>query len=337
MPLIKSGSKKAFQKNVKAEMEAHPGADHRAQNLAIAYSIKRKNRKKMADGGKVQSDMSGGQKRGPEGYPKYQEQAQNEKGVHTPVSGVTQFPGGKGTSEAGDMAKERYAGKPMKELVEHSKNLHKKKLHEMRSMKKPNLYAEGGDVEDQDEIEQNDHAHEDMVNAKHEIRPMPDESDHESDDYDKAMERRNSSRHSIADQDWSDRGRGQASEESHYEMKKPKIADGDPMQEHLYEEEDDLIDHDAPGTEIVDAIMRKRQKYASGGEVDLSRNADEDPNMEDQLSYEALKKENYSESEGLAQLNQPEDSNEHGHDMRDEDSFDMIEKMRRKIKSKRGF
>lgn len=42
MPLIHKGSKKAFEKNVKTEMEANPGDKHRAQNLAIAYSIKRK-------------------------------------------------------------------------------------------------------------------------------------------------------------------------------------------------------------------------------------------------------------------------------------------------------
>lgn len=47
-------------------------------------------------------------------------------------------------------------------------------------------------------------------------------------------------------------------------------------------------------------------------QADLSRNADEDANEEDQLSFNALRKENYSESEGLRQLDQPEDSNLHG-------------------------
>lgn len=54
MPLIKSASKKAFQKNVETEMKAHPGRS--SQNLAIAYAMKRKG-KKMADGG----DVSGAQ------------------------------------------------------------------------------------------------------------------------------------------------------------------------------------------------------------------------------------------------------------------------------------
>lgn len=55
MPLIHGKSSKAFQHNVKAEMEAHPGPSHRAQNLAIAYAIKRKAQHK-AHGGMVHKD-----------------------------------------------------------------------------------------------------------------------------------------------------------------------------------------------------------------------------------------------------------------------------------------
>ena len=58
MPLISSKSKKAFKENVETEMKAHP--DKRAQNLAIAYSVKRKAaKKKMAEGGKVNADDKG--------------------------------------------------------------------------------------------------------------------------------------------------------------------------------------------------------------------------------------------------------------------------------------
>lgn len=50
MPLVHGKSKKAFQHNVETEMNEHPG--NRAQNLAIAYAIKRKAQKhKMAMGG----------------------------------------------------------------------------------------------------------------------------------------------------------------------------------------------------------------------------------------------------------------------------------------------
>ena len=166
MPLMHKESQKAFKHNVKEEMEAHPSK--RAQNLAIAYAIKRKAEKEheahggemhmcsgggcehpshYAEGGKVQKDYSGGQKRGPEGYPKYQEQAQNERGVHTPVSGVTAFPHGKGTSQAGDYTKERYAGKPLFSGDKHpAKKEHERVLSEMKSMPKPKLMAEGGEA-----------------------------------------------------------------------------------------------------------------------------------------------------------------------------------------------
>lgn len=54
MPLIKSGSKKALKKNIEVEMEAHPAKKDRKQDLAIAFSVQRKNKaKKMAEGGSV--------------------------------------------------------------------------------------------------------------------------------------------------------------------------------------------------------------------------------------------------------------------------------------------
>lgn len=104
--------------------------------------------------GKVRPDMSGGQKRGPQGYPKYQEQAQNEKGIHTPVSGVTAFPKGKSQSEAGDMSSETYAGKPHRELRDHGKELHRKKLQEIKDFPAPKLkgLAEGGEIDHDEEM-----------------------------------------------------------------------------------------------------------------------------------------------------------------------------------------
>jgi len=94
------------------------------------------------------SDLDSGQRKGPQGYPKYQEQAQNQKGVHTPVSGVTGFPGGKGTSRAGSYTKEKYAGKPLFSGKDHPAiEEHKRVLKEMREDKgdRKNL-AEGGEV-----------------------------------------------------------------------------------------------------------------------------------------------------------------------------------------------
>lgn len=110
--------------------------------------------------------------------------------------------------------------------------------------------------------------------------------------------------------------------------------------------DDDIIEHAAS---LASAVMAKRRMMAEGGEIksassvdddsntdvsDLSRNADEDANMEDQLSFNALRKENYSESEGLAQLDSPSDSNEHGHDMDDDHDMSIVDAVRRKMKTK---
>jgi hypothetical protein len=55
MPLIHRKSDKAFKHNVETEMKDHP--ESRAQNLAIAYAIKRRaQRKKMAQGGVATPD-----------------------------------------------------------------------------------------------------------------------------------------------------------------------------------------------------------------------------------------------------------------------------------------
>lgn len=60
MPLIKSASKRALNKNIETEMTENPSPKDRAQNLAIAYSMQRRNKgakKKMAQGGGVAEDI----------------------------------------------------------------------------------------------------------------------------------------------------------------------------------------------------------------------------------------------------------------------------------------
>lgn len=73
-------------------------------------------------------------------------------------------------------------------------------------------------------------------------------------------------------------------------------------------------------------------------QVDLSRNADEDANEEDQMSFDALRKENYSESEGLAKMGSPKNSNLKGdkEESMSEDEHDEIGSIRRKMAKKRS-
>lgn len=140
--------------------------------------------------------------------------------------------------------------------------------------------------------------------------------------------------------------------------------------------DNDYYDDDGHSDSIAAAIMAKRQrmheaidsgardldeavKMAEGGEilsegrksrikshgsmdsddssqVDLSRNADEDANEEDQASFESLMKENYSESEGLDQLDQPEDSNLKGDSEEEEshDRHDRVSNIRSRMKKR---
>lgn len=116
----------------------------------------------------------------------------------------------------------------------------------------------------------------------------------------------------------------------------------EPIHESHPDSQEDEIMHAAS---IAAAIMAKRRMMAKGGEIlshgsmesddssqaDLSRNADEDANEEDQSSFNALRKENYNESEGLAQLDSPSDSNEDGRDI-DHDKRDMLSDIRAKMK-----
>lgn len=82
---------------------------------------------------------------------------------------------------------------------------------------------------------------------------------------------------------------------------------------------------------IAEHIMKKR-KMAEGGEVDLQDNADEHLNEEDQLSFEAARKKTYFDDSQLS--DQPEDSNEHGDELSDEDEHDMVDKILKKRRMK---
>lgn len=128
MPLIHGKSDRAFSQNVRTEMEA---GKPQKQSLAIAYRLKRKaEHQKMAEGGPV------------------------EGGVHADVSSK-EWGGGarRGTSLAGEhvrgatMAKEKGWDKAAASRTESAKNIHRENLNELRSAKKPNLYADGGIVD----------------------------------------------------------------------------------------------------------------------------------------------------------------------------------------------
>lgn len=117
------------------------------------------------------------------------------------------------------------------------------------------------------------------------------------------------------------------------------FAEGGRADANDYNEEE--IEHAAS---LAAAIMMKRKKMAMGGEAsmettdddqaNLSRNADEDMNLEDQASFDAMRKENYSESEGLEQMDSPMDSAQHGHEDEDVHDKSVVGQIRSKMKKK---
>lgn len=88
---------------------------------------------------------------------------------------------------------------------------------------------------------------------------------------------------------------------------------------------------------IAEAIMMKKKKMADGGEVDLELNAMErQPNEYEEQNLDAGMKELYSDD--LSDFPQPEDSNEHGDELSDEDMHDMsmIDQIRRRMKARQS-
>ena len=260
MPLIKSGSKKAFEKNVKTEMEANPSKKDRAQNLAIAYNVQRQNKKKkMAEGGVAISAPA--------------EHMVNEESM-TPeemkmLDGFRKHIKMGGTADNFSMEGRPDADRGNKEML-----------------------AEGGVA---------DFEHDKMVTI-----------DDEKDTADMKMLKGFKPGHE-------------------------KVLDAK-MEHHV--DEDDRTPEDmemlAEGGSIAEMIRakRKRKMMADGGEVDLKWNGKEHLNEEDDLSFDAGRKDRIM-GEDLDKIKQPMDSNEHADKLSDEDAHDMISKIRARMKMRK--
>lgn len=178
----------------------------------------------------------------------------------------------------------------------------------------------------------------------------------------KKMEHMNDNKHSLAGDDWDERDEA-ASIGSSPKEKYPASKDTGIRREDD-EDEKDLLSFARPGnpgaqpakkfddsraeavgeatpdedhdftSDMIESIMKKRKMMAEGGMVDVSENADEEYNHADQLGFNALRKENYSESEGLDDLDY--DSESKGDDSLPMDEHDMVEAVRKRLRSKRG-
>jgi len=230
--------------------------------------------------------------------------------------------------------------KPKKSGLDDAMHAHKAQggLIEATHEKRANAYAQGGTVEAPKER---------MINIDNEQAPMRNHGAHGQDldarsegmsGIDGSMDEREmgmAHRHKLSDGSEIDlRKEGltridDAMDSREMEMAHPPI--GSHMQPTANNEQ--RANAYAQGGSVSDQIMRRKKMYAEGGEVDLSENADEEPNHEDDLSFNALKKENYSETPGLDDLDYDTDRSV-GHDLPDEDenSGSIADRIRRKAK-----
>jgi hypothetical protein len=398
MPLIKSKSKKAFQKNMEAEMSA---GKPQKQSLAIAYSVKRKSKKaaggsvasgsrdmNMADGGAISAksekrpmpnDLHDDQvmeshNRSKKALiddqwsdnPTVKQSQSNNGRMVKPIKSPRMVGSDAFSVRSRDMhddeanmgnrlppesdlaqpvkrdderdAKKMGKGPDMAQQHDNGKSPYNKAIEDQYSqdiaqanMKKAQSYAEGGPV-----MEPEDHD-EQLMERRDESDLMDDESPSEDEGDDEARS-------------LNEEGPDRDGPES-VDLYMKRMAEGG----HIGRSQDNY-DDDGHEDSIVSAIMANRDRlhkeiesgahdldaaarYAEGGQVDLSQNADEEPNNEDQMSFGALKKENYSESEGLDELDQPEDSNESGDDREDEseNKHDRVSSIRSKMMARRQF
>lgn len=304
MPLINSGSKKAFKQNIETEMKAHP--DERDKNLAIAYNIKRKNkRKKMAEGGMAYKNDSAKT----ESRPMPSERDNDSKMV---------------SHNSGNKAAHNDSWTD-RSTVEQAQRPSKTPLS------RPALRgSDAFSVRYRDEIDED-------LKRMSSMPPESDKAQPPSRYNEEGPDRQGPSTPSLLMKKMAEGGMindevSMQDAEDDMEVHPAGLeSDNDQMRP---AEDEYMANHFAEGG-MAEAI-RMRRKYANGGEVDLAMNAEEGPADLEDLNADAAMKENYSESEGLSQLDQPEDSNEHGHEL-DSDDHDMTATIRRQMNKRRTF
>lgn len=356
MPLMSGKSKKAFEHNLKAEMHAGKPQD---QSLAIAYSIQRggKKRKKHAEGGAISAhdekrpmpedhhndaidirENDHQRKNGEDGWTDKPtaKQAQS-KGKSQPIKHPRMVPTDAYSTRLYDREGHLqesdkpglYDAQPEKWMDEEdAKKMGKgpDMAPEHSTSRKP--YAKGGEIEPSDE-----HHPENMYEDSHlsHLSPSHDEGLMYADEHDEMD--KDAHGPDVPDM-----------EREHSNGRKPYARGGEVSPD----EEQDMEHEDSIAAAIMAKKARERGHEAGmsdsdidemvmlydGGEVALESEHMEETNNEDQMSFEALKKENYNSSD--LDMDQPMDSNEHSpeHEKMDDHDEDMISEIRRRMKHK---
>lgn len=281
----------AFKKNIETEMEH---GKPQKQAVAIAYSVKRgTEHHKMADGGCIGLSCKGcssgncyakGGKIGDEFEPRETRSAmdpeKHQKGVHE----SSRF-GSKGISMAGE---DQRTGLDSKED-------HKRVLGELKRMKKPNLYANGGEVRGVHEAADKLHPGRSVTgNMIREARESPQDRYHDLNesahnehvgrlDELKSMKKPHLYAEGGSVDSWTKRSDNERG--VHGDAKKGMSTAGHHVrnaQEHPEDREDSMGAAKLHHMKNLDEMrgMPKPKLYAEGGEV-----ADGEPEMEDELKH----------------------------------------------------
>lgn len=417
MPLSQGKSKKAFEHNVKAEMNAGKPQD---QSLAIAYSVKRKAKKKMANGGMAYKNDSAKT----EGRPMPSERDNDSKMVSrnsgnkpakndswTDNSTIAQAqkpsitklsrPALRGSDafsvrykteidedldRMNSMPPETDTAPPPKRDDEEGANRQGPKVSDMAAqhnnkkapynkeiedqyaqdmaaaeMKKTQSYANGGPVmepkdsgiearerSNEADLQSSESPSEDEADSDARSRNELDADEQNPNDLDMEHEHSNGRkpyasggtvRSGSRDMDYADGG--EVADDHEDSLAAAIMSRKDRESAMNSDSDEDEMINMALGGEIIeddnDIHSHGSMESDDSDQADLSRNADEDANEEDQASFNALRKENYSESDGLDELDSPKDSNTKGHELSDEDENDMVDSVRRKMNKDRQF
>jgi hypothetical protein len=343
MPLIKKSSKKAFEKNVKTEMEANPGKENRAQNLAIAYSTQRAARAKgKAQGGEIrqhnpkleESKKVPHERPLPAGYDVITQPHTGRWHVKTPEGGL--IPGVSWDTQEGahEAAHRHFESKSTgREFVPGSSK---------------DRFAEGGEVcphcgkmKDGGEVEPQPAPSPDvgpkMGAAFKSIREAfngPEEPEQKAEggsvEDEESMVHRFRLKNGMEVFHVGD-SEHEARRKLSLRRDGTKVSDEYLPDEYLGAVPSAKFSRSKADGGMVEDIMARRRRKLQDGQVDIDSNADEesaDLSPYDRENMLAVKKELYDDE----QLDKdPEDSNEHGDEI-EEDTHDMVPEIRRRMK-----
>jgi len=374
MPLIKKSSKKAFSRNVEAEMQAGKPQD---QSLAIAYDVQRQSRKKkrMANGGMVNQSRPMPEDRNNDAVMVRRNSAKkslpNDKWDDNPTIEQAQRPSPSREVRPKQLGSDSFDRRYQAELEEDSHRIDSEypesdRAEPKKSYDEINAKSSGNPVSDMNKQHNNrrapyeraieDQYSEDMAapGMKKVQSPLGRYArggmiDMEPEDHGQEMEERrdeadmqrdlSSNIHGEQPELWRDELFADDENSNPLDMERQHNNGRSAYADGGRVQLDPLADADDADDSISGAVMRRRKMMAKGGiiedgMVDIQENGCEMPAHLSPYDHD-------NEEAILKELyddsqisDQPRNSNEHGDDI-DSDKHDMVEQIRRKIMYKR--